>query len=247
MRCLLVGGLLIALTTPAFGEELYNTLLLRAAPGKLTDLISFYKHQGEGIRSRGDTPPFMLRHSQGDQWDLMLIFPMGRMHDYVAPERMSRRGQPWAVHLSGPDLPTAKRTFHSLVSWHEETIVEGPDLEVVRKAFSGAAFFHVEMFVALAGQYGKLVQQREMENVYLKTLGRPENLIFTHRMGGQWDVYTLGFYRDIKHYAESADITESQEEEAARKAGFESASTIGTYLRTLISSHHDTLAVAVPD
>jgi len=84
-----------------------------------------------------------------------------------------------------------------------------------------------------------------MENAYLKHLGRPENLIFTHDQGAAWDLFTIGFYRDLKHYAESADIPEAKQAEAARLAGFEGPDKIGTYLRTLIQLHHDTLAVAV--
>ena len=84
-----------------------------------------------------------------------------------------------------------------------------------------------------------------MENAYLKTLKRPENLVFVRDQGAGWDLFTLGFYRDLKHYAESADISEAAQDAAARAAGFESASRIGPFLRTLISSHHDTLAVAI--
>jgi hypothetical protein len=84
-----------------------------------------------------------------------------------------------------------------------------------------------------------------MENAYLKTLGRPQNLIFIRDQGAAWDLFTIGFYRDLKHYAESADISEAAQEAAARAAGFEGATRIGPYLRTLISSHHDTLAVAI--
>ena len=35
---------------------------------------------------------------------------------------------------------------------------------------------------------------------------RPQNLIVVREAGGPWDSFTLGFYRDIKHYAESADL-----------------------------------------
>jgi hypothetical protein len=76
-------------------------------------------------------------------------------------------------------------------------------------------------------------------------LGRPQNLIFVRDQGAAWDVFTIGFYRDLKHYAQSADIPQADQESAARAAGFESASRIGPYLRALISSHHDTLAVGV--
>ena len=81
-----------------------------------------------------------------------------------------------------------------------------------------------------------------MENSYLKFLGLPQNLIFVHDHGAAWDIFTIGFYRNLKQFAESADIPYEREEEAALAAGFEAANRIGTYLRTLISEHHDTLA-----
>ncbi|MEK6405939.1 MAG: hypothetical protein AABN34_03135 [Acidobacteriota bacterium] len=64
-------------------------------------------------------------------------------------------------------------------------------------------------------------------------------------VGSNPDLFTLGFYRNLKHYAESADIPEKDQESAAKSAGFEASNRIGAYLRTLIAAHHDTLAVAV--
>jgi hypothetical protein len=97
------------------------------------------------------------------------------------------------------------------------------------------------MFVALAGKGQELYRQREMENEYLRRIGRPQNLIFAKALGGPWDSFTLGFYRDLKHYAESADIPSELQQEAAIAAGFEGADKIGTYMRTLIARHNDTL------
>ena len=97
------------------------------------------------------------------------------------------------------------------------------------------------MFVALPGKQNELLAQREMENVYLQEIGRGKNLIFTVDQGGHWDSFTLGGYRDIKHFAESADIPLEVEEKAAIKAGFKGANHISPYLRSLIDMHHDTL------
>jgi len=101
------------------------------------------------------------------------------------------------------------------------------------------------VFDALAGKQSELFREREMENAYLKALKRPENLIFVRDQGAAWDLFTIGTYRDLKHFAESAGILEADQEAAAKAAGFEAANRIGPYLRTLISSHHDTLAVSV--
>ena len=67
------------------------------------------------------------------------------------------------------------------------------------------------------------------------------NLIFTVNQGAHWDSFTLGGYRNIKHFAESADIPLKVEENAAIKAGFKGVKYISPYLRSLITMHHDTL------
>jgi len=123
--------------------------------------------------------------------------------------------------------------------------VYGPPLTELQKAFASSAFFHVEMFDALAGKQSELFKEREMENAYLKALKRPENLIFVRDQGASWDLFTIGAYRDLKHFAESAGIAEADQDAAAKAAGFEAANRIGPYLRTLIGAHHDTLAVSV--
>jgi len=55
----------------------------------------------------------------------------------------------------------------------------------------------------------------------------------------------LAASEDLKHYAQAADVSQKDQDAAAKAAGFESSNQIGPYLRTLISLHHDTLAVAV--
>jgi hypothetical protein len=132
-----------------------------------------------------------------------------------------------------------------LIAWQEDVFVYGPLLDELSKAFASASFFHVEMFHSLAGKQSELFKEREMENAYLKTLKRPENFIFVRDQGAAWDLFTIGAYRDLKHFAESAGIPETEQEAAAKAAGFPAANRIGPYLRTLISSHHDTLAVSV--
>ena len=222
MNALLLRAL-VALTAhtapPSDGAQLYRILLLRAAPGRLLEVIALEK-QVPG-------QPFLLRHSQGDQWDLMAIFPMTT--DRVTPVVDAR-------------LDTA---LAARIAWREEVFVAGPPLRQVTAALKGGEFYHIEMHVALPGRLTDLVREREMENAFERALARPEDLIFTRIAGAAWDVVTVGTYHDIKQYAESADIPEARQDSAARVAGFTSADAIGPYLRTLIASHHDTLARAV--
>jgi hypothetical protein len=241
MRRLLLAAMLLTAMPAAAADPgyLYNARLVQAAPGRLLELIGLLKARMPGYTASGDETPMWMRHSQGDHWDLLVLLPMGSYAEYYRPERVARRER------ADRDVPGYREKLKELIAWEEEVFVYGPPLEEVRKAYSGAGFFHVEMFVALAGKQAELYRQREMENAYLRGIRRPENQIFTRAGGAAWDLFTIGYYRDLKHYAGSADVPDEQEEKAAKAAGFAGADQIGPYLRTLIRSHHDTLAVAV--
>lgn len=178
----------------------------------------------------------MMRHSQGDRWDLMLLYPLDGFADYYSLERILRRQK-----AEQKD----SRTFADDIAWREDLFVYGPPLEEVRKNWDSAGFLHVEIFQSLPAQQAALLKERGMENEYLRQLKQPTNLVFTRVEGAAWDCFTMGFYRDLQHYAESAKTTPEDADKAAKAAGFESAKAIGPYLRTLIALHHDTLAVAV--
>jgi hypothetical protein len=241
IACLLLASGLAA-ATPAgvpSGSYLYRTTLLQAAPGKLLEIVELWKAGWPGTTQSGDEPPIAMRHSQGDRWDLMLLFPMGGWSEYYAPERVARRERARAA------AKTELSRLQDDVAWTEDVFVYGPPLEAVRGQLGGAGFFHVEMFQALPGKTSGLYRQREMENAYLKALDLPQNSIFVRDAGGAWDLFTIGAYRDLKHYAANADVPETRQEEAARAAGFDGVKGIGPYLRTLIALHHDTLAVSI--
>ncbi len=227
----------------AEGDFLYRVVTLRAAPGRLLDLIVLLEEERDLMADVEEPPPFWMRHTQGDQWDLMVLYPLGSFHEYYEPERTARRlASGVRKGLSEKELLLEAER---ITSWRDEVFVRGPDPEILTEAFGANDFYHVEMFVALPGRHRDLLEERRMENHYLRELGRPENLIFTREAGGPWDSFTLGFYRDLKHYAESADIPAAEEERAAKVAGFEGADRIGSYLRRLILYHRDTLCVSI--
>ncbi|MCJ7630217.1 MAG: hypothetical protein MUO50_17730 [Longimicrobiales bacterium] len=225
------------------GDFLYQVVMLRAAPGRLLDLIELLKEERDLFGDVNEPLPLWMRHTQGDQWDLMLLYPMGSFDAYFEPERTARRLD------SGTRKGLSERQLRIeadlLTSLRDELFVRGPDPEVLEAAFGENDFYHVEMFVALPTRRRELLEERRMENHYLRELGRPQNLIFVREAGGPWDSFTLGFYRDLKHYAESADIPDEAEDRAAKAAGFEGADRIGSYLRQLILYHRDTLCVAI--
>ena len=209
---------------PAFDLEeqsLYRTTLVRAAPGRLQDLITFLADE---TMKRGS---MIARHSQGDDWDLIQITPL--------PDANS----PSLNALTQSDL------FHELIAHQEDLFVFGPPPEEVRPRFEQAGLFHIEMFKALPGHRQALLEQRIMENDYYRALNKPGNMIFTRAMGSAWDLFTLGFYENMVAFAANSEVDALTEDQAAQTAGFADASAIGLYLRSLIAYHNDTLAVPI--
>lgn len=208
-----------------FGQ-VYRISTFRAAPGAQLEFQ-------ELLRDKADTypsvKPLVIRHSQGDQWDYMVIEYISDLAGFLNSVQGEIYNPPFAS------------TFYNLVAHHEHTMMNGPSVSSFTAMHEAFDYYHVEMFVALPGKQEELHQQRKMENVYLQEIGRNPNLIFLGAGGGPWDCMTLGGYRDIKHFAESADIPLEVEETAAVKAGFKGVRDISPYLRSLIQRHNDTL------
>ncbi len=75
----------------------------------------------------GDAAPLWMRHSQGDRWDLLILYPMGSYSDYYKPDRVVKRDvvlDPWRDRLKND------------ITWQEDVFVYGPPLEDLRRAFA---------------------------------------------------------------------------------------------------------------
>ena len=225
---------------PAF---LYKTTFVRAAPGKLLELIDLYKGRLAVFDAAGDERPLWWRHMEGDQWDLMLLFPMGSYTDYYAKGRVTRREK--AAEASPLPEPAFRQKLDVCSAWREDVFVMGPPLEMVKNEFNGAGFYHIEIFMALPGKQAELYKEREMENVYQVGIGRPATMAFVRDQGAAWDMFSLGCYLDLQHWAGTNDVPKEKKEEAARRAGFSGANAIGPYMRTLIDWHRDTIGGAI--
>ncbi|MDJ0766846.1 MAG: hypothetical protein QNJ97_27985 [Myxococcota bacterium] len=235
----ILAGALIALgTVQADTSYLYRAHFVRAAPGQLLELIDAYQERTEVIVAAGEPAPFIMRHAQGDHWDLQLMYPMGSFEDFFSPERVSRREETAAA--AGVSEDAFQRLISSLASWQEDVYVLGPALETVTATIEGGGYFHTEIFIALPGKKDELFHQREMENIYLAQTGRPQNMIFTKVSGAAWDSFTLGIYRDLQHFAERMPMTPEEDNAIAVAAGFEGSDYIGVYMRSLILKHNDT-------
>lgn len=220
--------LLMVLAPPARaqslrGDVLYRTTLLRAAPGRLLDLITALKAQGAGSAT---SRPLLLRHAQGDHWDLMVLQKVAGYAQAFKDDRPAPVG------------------VLELIAWQEDEFVRGPDLDAL-PGFRNANLYHAEMFHALSSKRAELLKEREMENTYLGALGRPQNAIFARELGASWDSFTLGAYQSWKHYAERDDIPKEAAARAAKAAGFADVDQIGSYLRSLLLDHHDSLLTPI--
>ena len=201
------------------GDQLYRVSTIRAAPGALQELL-------KRIASSEDSPssPLVMRHSQGDQWDLMIIEAIN------ASETMS------ASFVAESD---------ALIAFEEDHFAYGPSWKTISTAYGANSFYHIEMFEAVAGKAADLLEQRRMENVYLSATGQTTNLIFRRAAGSDVDVFTIGFHKSLGVFAAPSDVSDEDKETAAKEAGFKGRFDISFYLRSLISGHHDTLAVKV--
>jgi hypothetical protein len=156
---LLCCSMPLCLSAPAFAADspyLYKVTLVQAAPGKLLDLIDLYKARAAELKQAGDEMPLWMRHSQGDHWDLMVIFPVGSYAEYYQPARIAKRQQ-------AQQAAKLDDKFKEQIAWQEDLFAYGPALPDLRKVFAEGAFFHVEMFVALPGKFTDLYKEREME------------------------------------------------------------------------------------
>lgn len=191
--------------------------LLRASPGNLSALIAECKT----LRSNNDGNLSIMRHSQGDHWDLMLLEPT----DMTLTDQYYFKTQ--------------------LAFQHSFIATTDFDWKSIRENTEQNSLYHIEMFNAAPGKYDELVKQRHMENTYYHAIQRAGNMVFETRFGNDMDVFTIGFYKDMITFATDPDLPNEVFEKAATDAGFKSRSTIGLYLRELLSSHNDTLAVRV--
>lgn len=216
-------------------EQLYKVSLIRAKPGDLLSLIDLIKEDISNYENYLNSKPFLLRHSQGDHWDLMLIYPIDEMSDYFSKEQVEKRSYSKTIEKSYGD------SFFDLVSFQEEGIVNGPPLKDFQTEFEKYELFHIEIFTSLAGKQTELLDQRKAENKFYAGIDHRPNFIFTRVLGPGWDNFTIGFYEDMHDFA-GPEIPFEKEDQAAKNAGFKGVNYIGSYLRSLLAEHHDTLA-----
>ncbi len=214
------------------GDYLYNITMLRAAPGHFTDLISALEDSFELDKEAGDHAPFWMRHSQGDQWDFMLIYPMGDYASYYSPDRIGSRASVWE---NARGLTLTNR-LAELTSYKEEWFSKSIAIDEMAHRFDGMDFFHVELFAGIPGKREELIEQRRMESRFYEYLNRQQNVLFVREAGSNWDAMTIGFHESLQAFAAAGSLhSEAEQDVAAKVAGFKGVGDIGPYLRSLLS------------
>lgn len=226
---------------PREGDHLYRVTTLRAAPGQFQQLLNWHERLAASgyYEAAGLDAPILMRHSQGDQWDLMTIMAMGDWQAFHSEPMREKRTEAALRH----ERLLAERS--ALLAFEEDVFAFGPPADVIAEEYAASGLFHIEMFAALPGKADELLDQRRMENDYLAATGQVTNLIFRRAAGSDVDVFTIGFHRSLESFASPAPASDAEKETAARAAGFKDRADLSFYLRSLLAEHHDTLAVAV--
>ena len=221
------------------GDYLYKVTTIRAAVGAFSNLLDWEARlRASGYyEEAGLEAPLLMRHSQGDQWDLMVIVPMQSWTAYHSPSATDKRGK------ASSNFAELLAEGPPLFAFYEDHFAFGPAWTDVSAAYDENGFFHIEMFEAAPGKTDALLEQRRMENVYLSATGQTPNMIFRRAAGSDVDVFTIGFHPSFEAFAAPAPVTVDEKDRAAKAAGFDGLADISFYLRSLISGHHDTLAV----
>ena len=220
------------------GNYLYKVTTVRAEPGQFSNLLTWISEMKSSgyFDAAGTETPLIMRHSQGDQWDVLAITPMEGWSAYYAKDKTKTRAKAKKAYAG------EFKKSDGLIAFEEDVFAYGPDWKDVKAAYAANSFYHIEMFKSVAGKKDTLVEQRRMENAYLGMTAQKENMIFTRAAGSDIDVFTIGFHPSFESFVTQGEGTDAERERAAKKAGFKDRADLSFYLRSLISGHHDTLA-----
>jgi hypothetical protein len=197
----------------ASSEELYHVRFVKAVPGQLAALIAAELKAPQDPDN--PEPPIILRHAQGDDWQLLVIAPLGK-DETIRAEQPNQTLQQFLTQL------------RSLSMRHDDTIVQGPPWAEAKKVLVGdgqpGAVYLIGTFESVPGHRDQLLSALKESPVPSATL------VLTHREGAPWTFLV------IERYPSWTALGESMQKQAA--GGPTSASEH-------FSAHHDTIVTRV--
>lgn len=204
----------------AGGAELYHVHFVKAAPGKLVELIDAYVNAPADPQA--PAPPVILRHREGDDWNLLVVRPLGA--------EATLRAVPPTAELQ--QFLTRTRGLRAL---HNDTFAIGPPWAEARKLALGderaessgtGGVYVVSVMRALPGHRDQL--EGVIRKLAAEDAGRA--LVLQHLEGAPWEFVTITRYDSWTAFGES-------EQKGGGQPGLASLS-LGEHL----AEHHDTVA-----
>jgi hypothetical protein len=207
------------------GAELYHVHFVKAAPAKLVELIDAYASAPQDPQSSG--PPVILRHREGDDWNLLVIRPIG-------PEITIRAVPPSA------ELQQFLTRTRGLRAQHNDTFAIGPPWPEARKLMLGderaessggaGGVYVVSVMRSLPGHRDQL--EGVLKKIAAEDAGR--TLTLQHLEGASWEYVTITRYDSWTAFGES-------EQKLGGQAPGPTSLAMGEHL----AEHHDTVAERV--
>ena len=195
------------------GQELYHAHFVKAALGKLNDLIDAY---AAAPVPAGEQKPIVLRHREGDDWDLLVLTPFGKADHTVTA----------AIPA---DVQALYAKFRASSERHDDSFVSGPAWSQAQKVFGTdtSGVYIVGLYRSANGHRDQMVDALN-KIAASGPVGR--TLTLTHVEGGPFDVI------QIAHYNAWNDID-------APAAGQASPLAQSLELRQHMAEHRDTICI----
>lgn len=238
MLRIMIAASLLAAAAPAAAQptsheptDPYRITMIRAAPGEWKEMRAIIESLGEQGAMGEDlcTIPYRIRHSQGDQWDFMLLQPYDTLENYFA---------------QGCDKQEWRAAIAAHADFESDWFADGPSHELMKTRAAETGLFHLEMFKARAGMKDELLDSRIRENAIFADIGARENFIWAGNLGSDYDVMTIGMHDSWATYAEHNSAGSDEEwETLSRKHGYDGPGDLAPQLRGFLTSHNDGFAV----
>jgi hypothetical protein len=206
------------------GAELYHVHFVKAAPGKLMELIDAYVSAPPDPPSA--PPPLILRHREGDDWNLLVVASLG-------PEITLKAAPPSA------DVQQFSTRARPLRAQHNDTFAIGPPWAEARKLMLGderaespggaGGVYVVSVMRSLPGHRDQL--EGALKKIAAEDTGR--TLTLQHLEGAPWEFVTITRYDSWTAFGES-------EQKGGGQPG-----PISLGLGEHLAEHHDTVAERV--
>lgn len=196
-------------------QELYHAHFVKAALGKLNDLIAAYT---SAPVPPGEQKPIILRHREGDDWDLLVLTPFGKGESTVSANVPA-------------DIQAQYAKIRASSERHTDSFVAGPPWAQAQKAFGSDA-----SGVYVVGVYRSANGHRDQLGQALDSIAATgpagRSATFRHVEGGPFD------FIQITHY----DSWNAIDGPAAGQTDPQAQSL---ELRRHMAEHHDTICIRV--